>query len=116
MVGRGQVNEAFTVALKAEDEMLAVRLVARVGSFEFEKLYEDQREELMRKALNMLEQREFSDIFIPCIGEAVDKFMILMPKNMRENIYNRLGALQNETEFSENQRNEIKRICSKVAF
>ena len=51
---------------------------------------------------------------IPCIAEAVDKFSILMPKQMKENIYKRLIALKNDQELIESERNEVRRICDKL--
>jgi len=41
--------------------------------FHFEMLGNGQKEDLLRKALNLLESKEFVDIIIPCLGEIVDK-------------------------------------------
>ncbi len=49
-------------------------------AFEYEKLYEAQRQDLVRRCLNLLDSGEFFDLLIPCFAEAIDKFGILMSK------------------------------------
>lgn len=75
------------MALNSEDEMLLIRLLSKTGckftilileAFEFEKLHEQQRDELLKKSMCLLEGKEFTDILIPCIGEAVDRFCVLI--------------------------------------
>ena len=99
MVQRGQFNDAFIMALNSDDEMLLIRLLSKTGckitkssvlAFEYEKLYEQQREELLRKAVCLLEGKEFCEILIPCIGEVVERFNLLMSKGTKEWLWQRL--------------------------
>lgn len=83
-------------------------------AFEFEKLHEQQRNELLRKSLTLLEGKEFTDILIPCIGEAIDRFSILMQKPIKEELWKRLSALKGDKELSEIQRFDLKRITDKI--
>jgi hypothetical protein len=41
----------------------------------------------------LLDNGEFFEILIPCISEAVDKFGILMAKQVKETIASRLGRV-----------------------
>ena len=49
-------------------------------AFEYEKLYEAQRQDLLKRSLAILDAGEFFDLLIPCFGDAVDKFAILMSR------------------------------------
>jgi hypothetical protein len=112
------------MALNSDDEMLLIRLLSKTGcnlypynlllAFEFEKLHETQREELLRKTVSLLEGKEFIEILIPCIGEAVDRFCILMPRNLREYLWQRLSTLKNDKDFTEIQRCELRRITERL--
>jgi hypothetical protein len=86
-----------------EDELPLIRLLSKVKckfhrffihlAFEYEKLYEAQRQELIRRALNLLDNGEFFEILIPCLTEAIDKFGILMSKQVKENLQSRLSKV-----------------------
>ena len=71
---------------------------------------------MIRKSISLIEVKEFTEILIPCVAEAVDKFAILMPKLMKENLYKRLSALKNDQELIENERNEVRRLSDKLGL
>eukprot|EP00347_Sterkiella_histriomuscorum_P016463 403353082 len=114
MIQRQQYNDAFLMALNSDDEMLLIRLLSKTGSFEFEKLQELQREELIKKTMQLLENKEFIEILLPCLSEAVERFHIIMSLKMRENIAQKLNRIKADREFSEIQKMEIKRILDKI--
>ena len=77
-----------------EDELPFIRLISKLKckqltqhiyiAFEYEKLYDPQRQDLIKRSLSLLDNGEFLDLIIPCFGDTVDKFGILMPKSLKE--------------------------------
>ena len=67
-------------------------------AFEFDKLNEQQREDLLRKALCLLEGKEFCEILIPCIGETVDRFTPIMQKGSKDWLWQKLSSLKHDKE------------------
>jgi hypothetical protein len=62
-------------------------------AFEYEKLYEAQRQELLKRCLSLLDAGEFFDLLIPCFGDAVDKFGILMSRQVKDTLASRLNKI-----------------------
>ncbi len=76
-----------------EDELPLIRLLSKLKSFEYEKLYEVQRQDLLKRALSLMDNGEFLDLLIPCFSEAIDKFGILMSRQVKENVETRLSRV-----------------------
>ena len=55
----------------------------------------------MKRSLSLLEGKEFVDIIIPCISEAVDRFFMLMSRSMKELIIHKMSNLKYDRDFSE---------------
>lgn len=48
---------------------------------------------MVKRSLNLLDNGEFFDLLIPCFAEAIDKFGILMSKQVKENLQSRLSKV-----------------------
>ena len=76
-------------------------------AFEFDKLPEAQRPDLVRCALDLMETGDFEALLLPCLGEVVDKHLSLMSRSLRLTVAERLrrSPMENKT--------EIKRLVDK---
>lgn len=103
LVQRQNLEEAFNLALGSEDEMLLIRLLSKTGcnlsslsqlicvAFEFNKVSIPLREDILKKALILIEGNEFIDILLPCIAEVVDKHSYLWPVKLARSMAERMG-------------------------
>jgi hypothetical protein len=76
-----------------EDELPLIKTLSKLKSFEYEKLYESQRQDLLKRSLQLMDAGEFLDLLIPCFGEAVDKFAILMSRQVKDTLASRLNKV-----------------------
>lgn len=125
MLGRQQHNDAFILALKAfttDDELPMIKLLTKLKcklsypqsqhvslAFEYDKLYEQQREDLVKCSLDLLESGDFQELLLPCLGEAVDKFGVLMSRSLKLTVAERLKTIMSQIE----DKKEVKRIIEK---
>ncbi len=86
-----------------EDELPLIKTLSKLKcnsitlltllAFEYEKLYESQRQDLLKRALQLMDAGEFLDLLIPCFADAVDKFSILMSRQVKDTLASRLNKV-----------------------